>query len=66
MECINMVDVKTHKCFPTLVHEFRLNLNHDKMIDYIYSVGEAKGQIHQSHDDLHKYQMFELLVMNLI
>ena len=54
-----MADVKTHKCFPTLIHEFKLNLNHDKMIDYIYGAGEAKGQLHQSHDDLHKYQMFK-------
>ena len=63
-----MADVKTHKCFPTLVHEFKLDLNHDKMIDYIYGVGEAKGQIHQSHDDLHTYGMFEPLVneLNLI
>ena len=60
-----MADVKIHKCFPTLVHEFRLNLNHDKMIDYIYNVGEAKGQIHQSPDDLHKYGMFEPLVNEL-
>ena len=49
-----MDNVKTHKCFPTLIHEFKLNLNHDKMIDYIYGAGEAKGQLHQSHDDLHK------------
>ena len=35
------------------------------MIDYIYGVGEAKGQIHQSHDDLHKYQMFKPLVDEL-
>ena len=63
-----MADVKTHKCFPTLVHEFKLDLNHDKMIDYIYGAGEAKGQLHQSHDDLHKYRMFEPLVdeLNLI
>ena len=60
-----MVDVKTHKCFPTLVHEFKLDLTHDKMIDYIYGAGEAKGQIHQSHDDLHKYRMFEPLVNEL-
>ena len=60
-----MVDVKSHKCFPTLVHEFKLDLIHDKMIDYIYDVGEAKGQIHQSHDDLHKYQMFKPLVDEL-
>ena len=60
-----MADVKMHECFPTLVHEFKLNLNHGKMIDYIYDVGEAKGQIYQSHDDLHKYRMFEPLVNEL-
>ena len=65
MECVNMVDVVSHECFPTLVHEFRLNLNHDKMIDYIYNVGEAKGQIHQSHDDLHKYGIDKIEITNM-
>jgi uncharacterized protein (TIGR02466 family) len=60
-----MVDVVTHKCFPTLIHEFKLDINHDKMIDYVYGKGEAKGQIHQTQDDLHKVQAFEPLVDKL-
>ena len=60
-----MVDVKAIACFPTLVHEFKLDLNHDKMIDYVYGNGEAKGQIHQTQDDLHKVQAFEPLVDKL-
>ena len=64
-----MADVKIHKCFPTLVHEFKLNLNHDKMIDYIYSVEEEtlamSKTTRQSSTDLHKYQIFKPLVNEL-
>ena len=61
-----MVDVKTHECFPTLIHEFKLDLNHDKMIDYVYGNGEARGQIHQTQDDLHKVHVFKPLVDELV
>ena len=61
-----MVDVVSHKCFPTLIHEFKLDLNHDKMIDYVYGTGEARGQIHQTQDDLHKLQIFKPLVDELV
>ena len=61
-----MVDVKTHECFPTLIHEFKLDLNHDKMIDYVYGNGEARGQIHQTQDDLHKVPVFKPLIYELV
>ena len=61
-----MVDVKTHECFPTLIHEFKLDLNHDKMIDYVYGNGEARGQIHQTQDDLHKVHVFKPLIDELV
>ena len=61
-----MDNVTTHKCFPTLIHEFKLDLNHDKMLDYVYGTGEARGQIHQTHDDLHKVQVFKPLVDELV
>ena len=61
-----MVDVKTHECFPTLIHEFKLDLTHDKMIDYVYGNGEARGQIHQTQDDLHKVHVFKPLIDELV
>ena len=61
-----MDDVVTHECFPTLIHEFKLNINHDKMIDYVYGNGEARGQIHQTQDDLHKVQAFKPLIDELV
>ena len=60
-----MDNVVIHECFPSLIHEFKLDLNHDKMIDYVYGNGEAKGQIHQTQDDLHKVQAFKPLVDKL-
>ena len=61
-----MVDVKAIACFPTLVHEFKLDLDHDKMIDYVYGNGEARGQIHQTQDDLHKVHVFKPLIDELV
>ena len=60
-----MVDVKTYACFPTLIHEFKLDLEHDKMLDYVHDTGESRGQIHQTQDDLHKQQAFKPLVDEL-
>ena len=60
-----MVDVKTHECFPTLIHEFKLDLGHNKMLDYVHDTGESRGQIHQTQDDLHKQQAFKPLVDEL-
>ena len=33
-----MVDVKALVCFPTIIHEFKLDLNHDKMLDCVYGM----------------------------
>ena len=60
-----MDNVTTHECFPTLIHEFKLDLDHDKMLNYVYSNGKARGQIHQTQDDLHKQQVFKPLVDEL-
>ena len=60
-----MDNVKTHECFPTLIHEFKLDLEHDKMLDYVHDTGESRGQIHQTQDDLHKQQAFKPLVDEL-
>ena len=60
-----MVDVKTHECFPTLIHEFKLDLEHDKMLDFVHDTGEVKGQIYQTQDDLHKSLIFKPLVDEL-
>ena len=65
MEFISMVDVKTHECFPTLIHEFKLDLEHNKMLDYIHTTVIGNGQIHQTQDDLHKQQAFKPLVDEL-
>ena len=61
-----MDNVTTHECFPTLIHEFKLDLDHDKMLDYVYSTGETRGQIHQTHANLHKVQVFKPLVDELV
>ena len=60
-----MVDVKTHECFPTLIHEFKLDLEHNKMLDYIHTTVIGNGQIHQTQDDLHKLLIFKPLVDEL-
>ena len=60
-----MVDVKTHECFPTLIHEFKLDLEHNKMLDYIHTTVTGNGQIHQTQDDLHKLLIFKPLVDEL-
>ena len=33
-----MVDVKAIACFPTLIHDFTLDLDNDKMLDYVYEM----------------------------
>ena len=43
-----MADVKTNNCFPTLIHEFKLDLDHDKMLDYIESNLVTTGQMQQT------------------
>ena len=63
---VDVTNVKTYVCFPPLIHEFKLDLNHDKMIDYVYGNGEARGQIHQTQDDLHKVHVFKPLIDELV
>ena len=56
MECISMVDVKTHECFPTLIHEVKMDIgSYDKtnMRGYI----ELDGR----NDDLHTMSYFKSL-----
>ena len=64
-----MVDVNTHKCFPTLIHEFKLDLDNDKMLDYVYgmkrSVVPGTNVSGPSQDDLHKLLIFKPLVDEL-
>ena len=58
-----MADVKTNNCFPTLIHEFKLDLDHDKMLDYIESNLVTTGQMQQTTNvDLHKLLVFKPLV----
>lgn len=57
----NKVDIKTHECFPTLIHEFKLALDHTEMLDYVHDT----GQIHQSQENLHKLHIFKPLVNEL-
>ena len=71
-----MADVICHQCFPTLVYEFKLDLDHDKMLDCVSNTltEEARSQKHirrlqQLHhnydDDLHKLLIFKPLVDKL-
>tara|TARA_Y100000114_G_scaffold130823_1_gene128780 strand:- start:337 stop:921 length:585 start_codon:yes stop_codon:yes gene_type:complete len=56
MEYSSMVDVKTHECFPTLIHEVKMNIgSHDKtnMRTYIERDGRS--------DDLHTMSYFKSL-----
>ena len=60
-----MVDVKAIACFPTLVHEFKLDLNHDKMLDYVYGMNLRTVAAGPEEDDLHKSLIFKPLVDEL-
>ena len=58
MECINMVDVRHHVCFPTLIHEFSFEQSLDEqkeMIDFVKNF-DAKGGY--KRDILHKDIIF--------
>ena len=62
MECISMVDVISHHLFPTVIHEFNLDidaLDKKHMIEYIKR-GQVKpnGMI-QTEDDLHVMSYFK-------
>ena len=61
MECSSMVDVKTYKCFPTSIHEVKLNIEtHDKtnMLTYIKNDGRD--------DDLHTMSYFKPLANKIL
>ena len=61
MECSSMVDVKTYKCFPTSIHEVKLNIEtHDKtnMLAYIKNDGRD--------DDLHTMSYFKSLANKIL
>ena len=57
-----MVDVKTHMCFPTLIHEFKLDLDNDKMLDYVYEMDIQSVLTGPKQDDLHKSLIFKPFV----
>ena len=61
-----MVDVKTYKCFPTLIHEFKLDLDHDKMLDYVYGMDIRSVVTGPEEDDLQKSLIFKPLVDELV
>ena len=35
---VDVADVKTYVCFPTLIHGFKLDLDNDKMLGYVYEM----------------------------
>lgn len=56
-----MVDVKTYKCFPTSIHEVKMNINsHDRMLMRSYIESGVKD------DTLHTLSYFKLLVEGIV
>ena len=60
-----MVDVNVIACFPTIIHEVKLDLNHDKMLDYVYGMNIRTVVAGPEEDDLHKSLIFKPLVDEL-
>jgi uncharacterized protein (TIGR02466 family) len=61
MECSGMADVKTYKCFPTSIHEVKLNIEtHDRtnMLVYIKKGGQD--------DNLHTMSYFKPLANKIL
>ena len=61
MEHSSMVDVKTHRCFPTSIHEVKLNIDYlDKkqMLQYV--------QLNSKDDDLHMMSYFKPLANKIL
>ena len=57
-----MVDVKGHICFPTMIHEFDLDIPiHDKiqMISYVKNSKIKPNGMKQTEDDIHKMSYFK-------
>ena len=56
MECSSMVNVKTYKCFPTSIHEVKLNIEtHDRTDMLVYIKGGGQD------DNLHTMSYFKSL-----
>ena len=74
-----MADVRTMGCFPTLIHDFTLDLDNDKMLDYVYEMNirspspltpiptssDVKSGFSTDQQDLHKLLIFKPLVDEL-
>jgi uncharacterized protein (TIGR02466 family) len=52
-----MVDVKVHKCFPTVIYEFEHKL-HDKIMMETYIKQVRKNHMYHTDDDLHVLSYF--------
>ena len=63
-----MADVKTYKCFPTLIHEFVLDIPTDDKILMTKYIETFKGVdlLTQTEDDLHKMSYFRNLKDNIL
>ena len=63
-----MADVKTYKCFPTLIHEFILDISTDDKILMTKYIETFKGVdlLTQTEDDLHKMSYFRNLKDNIL
>ena len=59
MECINMVNVKLHKCFPTVISDFSYHPDivlQEQMVDYIKKT--RKDHLYHTDDTLHNMPHF--------
>jgi len=63
-----MADVKTYKCFPTLIHEFVLDIPTDDKTLMTKYIENFKGVdlLTQTEDDLHKMSYFRNLKENIL
>ena len=62
MECISMVDVTSHHLFPTVIHEFNLDidtLDKKHMVEYIRKGEKKPNGMIQTEDDLHVMSYFK-------
>lgn len=63
MECCIVGNVKTYKCFPTLIHEFSLDIPIDEKIQMISYIQTSSGAdlLNQTNDDVHGMSYFKYL-----
>ena len=62
MECISMVDVISHHLFPTVIHEFNLDidtLDKKHMVEYIRKGEKKPNGMIQTEDNVHKMSYFK-------